>query len=99
MRGKRSSLSMILPVLALLSWHGCAQAFAFCFSFGGRDNHRAHYNDYLPPPPGSLRGLYGVYPYSPAPVYSGYGGYYSLPYGTPAAGPAPGDPGSGAYRE
>jgi hypothetical protein len=99
MCGKRGNLSVILPVLVLLSWNGCAEAFSFCFSFGSRDSQRAHYNDYPPPLPGSLPGLYGGYPYSPAPVYPGYGGYYPLPYGMPAAEPAPGVSGSGAYRE
>jgi hypothetical protein len=99
MRDKRWNLSVVLPVLVLLSWSDCAQAFSFCFSFGGRNNHRTQYNDYLPPLPGSMTGLYGGYPYSPAPVYPGYGGYYSLPYGMPATEPAPGTPGTGAYRE
>ena len=35
-------------------------------------------------PTGRLPGLYGGYPYSPAPAYPGYGGYYSLPPGMPA---------------
>ena len=99
MRGKRRNLSVILPVLVLLSWHGCAQAFSFCFSFGGRGSHRDHYNDYLPPLPGNLPGLYGGYPYSPASAYSGYSGYYPPPYGMPVAEPAPVYPGSGAYRK
>lgn len=99
MRSKRWNLSVVLPVLVLLSWSGCVQAFSFCFSFGGRDSHRDRYNDYLPPLPGGLPGLYGGYSYSPAPVYPGYGGYYSLPYGMPAAEPAPGAPGTGASRE
>jgi len=99
MRGKRMNLSVVLPVLVLLSWHGCAQAFSFCFSFGGRDSQRTRHHDYLPPLPGSLPGLYRGYPYSPAPAYPGYGGYYSLPSGLPAAQPAQGTPVSGAYRE
>ncbi len=99
MHSKRRNLSVTLPVLVLLSWHGCAQAFSFCFSFGGRDSQREHYNDYLPPLPGRLPGLYGGYPYSPVPAYPGYGGYYSLPPGMPAMEPAQGAPGSGAYRE
>jgi hypothetical protein len=98
MRGKRGNLSVILPVLVLLSWNGCAEAFSFCFSFGGRDNQRAHYNDYPRPLPGSLPGLYGRYPYSPTPVYPGYGDYYPQPYGMPADEPVPGDSGSGIYR-
>lgn len=90
---------MTLSVLVLLCWHGGAHAFSFCFSFGGRDSHRSHYNDYLPPLPGSLPGLYGGYPYSPAPAYPGYRGYYSLPPDMPAMEVPPGDPVSGAYRE
>jgi len=91
MRGKRVNLSVVLPVFLLLTWSGCAQAFSFCFSFGNRDNHRTRYHnhDYLPPLPGGMPGLYGGYPYSPAPVYPGYGAYYSLPYGMPAEEPAP----------
>jgi hypothetical protein len=99
MRSKRRSLSVTLPVLVLLSWHSCVQAFSFCFSFGSRDSHRTHHNNYLPPLPGNLPGLYGGYPYSPAPLYSGYGGYNSLPYGLQAMEPVPVYPGSGAYRE
>jgi hypothetical protein len=99
MRSKRRNLSVSLPVLVLLSWHGCVQAFSFCFSFGSRDSQRAHHHDYLPPLPGSLPGLYSGYPYSPAPVYPGYGDYYSLPYGLPATEPAPAYQGPGTYRE
>ena len=99
MRSKRSSLSRVLPVLLLLSWHGCVQAFSFCFSSGGRDSQRARYNDYLPPLPGNMPGLYGGYPYSPAPVYPGDGGNYVLPYGIPAAVPVPVAPESHTYYE
>ena len=99
MRSKRRSLSVTLPVLVLLCWYDGAQAFSFCFSFGGRDSQRSYYNDYLPPLPGRLPGLYGGYPYSPAPTYPGYGGYYSLPPGMPAMEMPPGDPVSGTYRE
>jgi hypothetical protein len=99
MRSKRRSLSVILPVLMLLSWHGGVQAFSFCFSSGGRDSQRARYNDYLPPPPGSMPGLYGGYPYSPAPAYSAYRGYYSVPYDMPDADPVPVAPESRTYYE
>jgi hypothetical protein len=99
MRSKRSSLSVILPVLLLLSWHGCVQAFSFCFSSGNRDSRPARYNDYLPPLPGSIPGLYGGYPYSPALAYPGYGGYDSLPYDMPDAAPVPVAPESRTFYE
>jgi hypothetical protein len=99
MRSMRSSLSITLPVLLLLSWHGCVQAFSFCFSSGVRDSQRARYDDYLPPLPGNLPGLYGGYPYSPAPVYTGDRDYYSLPYDMPAAKPVPVAPESRTYYE
>ena len=89
MRGKRSSLSEVLPVLLLLSWHGCVQAFSFCFSADGRDSQQARYNEYLPPLPRNLPGMYGGYPVSPAPLYPGDGDYYFPSYGTPAAAPEP----------
>jgi hypothetical protein len=99
MRSKRSRLSVTLPVLLLLSWHGCALAFSFCFSSGSRDSQQARYNDYLPPLPGSMHGLYGGYPYSPAPEYPGYGDYYSLPYDMPATKPVPVAPESRTFYE
>jgi hypothetical protein len=99
MRSKRSSLSMALPVFLLLSWHGCVQAFSFCFSSGLRDSQQAQYNSYLPPLPGNLPGLYGGYPYSPAPAYTGDGGYFSPPYEMPAAKPLPVAPESRTYYE
>jgi hypothetical protein len=99
MRSKRSSLSITLPVLVLLSGQGCVQAFSFCFASGGGDSHRARYNDYLPPLPGNMPGLYGGYTYSPAPAYPGDGGYYSLPYDVPAAEPVPIAPESRTYYE
>lgn len=99
MHGKRRKLAVTLPVLALLSWHGCTQAFSFCFSFGGRDSQRTQHNRYLPPLPANLPGLYGGYPYSPAPEYSGYRGYYARPYGMPATEPVPGNPDPGLSAE
>lgn len=99
MRSKRSSLSITLPVLLLLSWHGCVQAFSFCFSSGVRDSERARYNDYLPPLPGDLPSLYGGYPYSPAPVYTGDQGYYSPPYDMPVTAPVPVAPESRTFYE
>jgi hypothetical protein len=99
MCSKQGSLSVVLPVLLLLFWSGCALAFSFCFSFGGRDSQRARYQDFPPPLPGGMPGLYGGYPYSPVPVYPGYSGYYSLPYGMPAAKPAQDAADQGTYRE
>ncbi len=90
---------MILPVLLLLTWHGCVQAFSFCFSSGSRDSQRARYSDYLPPLPGSMPGLYWEVPYSPAPAYPGYGSDYSLPYDMPADKPVPVAPESRTFYE
>ena len=86
MRSRRRNLSVVLPVLVMLAWNGCVQAFSFCFSFGGGGSQRSHYNDYPLSYPGRMPGRYGVYPYSPVPAYPAYGSYYSLPYGmTPPA--------------
>jgi hypothetical protein len=99
MRSKRRSLSVILPVLMLLCWNGGVQAFSFCFSSDDSAGQRTRYNDYLPPLPGTMSGLYGGYPYSRAPAYPGYGGYYSLPYDMPEAKPVPVAPESRTYYE
>lgn len=99
MRSRRRNLSVTLPVLVLLSWCGCAQAFSFCFSFGGRDSQRSHYSDYPPAYPGRMPGFYGGYPYSPAPAYPGYGSYYFQPYGVSAPEPVTGAAAAVAPRE
>jgi hypothetical protein len=99
MHSKRRSLSLILPVLLLLCWNSSVLAFSFCFSSGERDSQRARYNGYLPPLPGSMSGLYRSYPYSSAPAYPGYGGYYSPPYDMPEAEPVPVAPESRTYYE
>ncbi|HYQ71218.1 MAG TPA: hypothetical protein VET88_04740 [Gammaproteobacteria bacterium] len=89
MRCRRWKLSVAVPVLVLFSWSGFAQAFSFCFSFGGRDSQRPHHDAYRQAYTGGLPGVYGGYPYSPVPAYPGYGGYYSLPYGIPGPAPLP----------
>jgi hypothetical protein len=99
MRSRRRNLSVTLPLLVMLSWGGCAQAFSFCFSFGGGGSQRSHYNDYRPAYPRHMPGLYGGYPYSPVPAYPGYGGYYSLPYAVSAPEPVTGAAAPEAPRE
>ena len=80
---KTADLPAALALVALLAGCSTAQAFGFCFSFGGGNNHRPDFYRGPPPPVGFGPGIYRTYPYSP--VFSG-------PYRGPRYMPPPGTP-------
>jgi len=64
-----------LAVTVLLVFASSAQAFSFCFSFGGGNSHRGNAGFYNFPPPGMGPAFYPGYPYSPVPPTLLYGAY------------------------
>lgn len=77
---KSADLCVVLSLLVLLAGSSAAQAFGFCFSFGGGGKHRSDYYRGPPPPAGFGPGIYQAYPYSP--VFAGpygSGGFYPPP--------------------
>jgi hypothetical protein len=64
---------LLLPVIAVLVFSAPAQAFSFCFSFGGNNNKYSPYNRYPPPYPPPPAAFYPMAPYQqfmPGPAYS-----------------------------
>ena len=77
---------LVVAVLtALLAGWSAAEAFSFCFSFGGSNNRSDFYNR-PPPAVGFGPGLYQRYPYSPVIAEPLYPPYYR-PYYPPPPSP------------
>ena len=75
MSRKTADLLVVAALIALLAGWSTAQAFSFCFSFGGGSNNRPDFYNRPPPAVGFGPGVYQTYPYSPvgaAPLYTPY---------------------------
>jgi hypothetical protein len=75
MSRKSADLLVVTTLIVLLAGWSTAQAFSFCFSFGGGSNNRSDFYNRPPPAVGFGPGVYQVYPYSPvvaAPLYRPY---------------------------
>ena len=63
-------------LVALLAGWSTAQAFSFCFSFGGGNKNRGEVYSRSPPAVGFGRGAYYAYPHSPVYPVPSYMPYY-----------------------
>ena len=79
MPGKTADFLVVAVLIALLAGWSTAQAFSFCFSFGGGSNNRSDFYNRPPPAVGFGPGVYQSYPYSPAIVAPLYLPSYPLP--------------------